>query len=70
MVPGDSALASSRISELVDPGGAILDQPELHGDRLPVLARDAEPQRPRRAFLLGQRAQEGGEPSSGFQLAA
>ena len=47
MVPGRELLGALGISELVDGGLAILDQPELRGDRLAVLAGDAEPERAR-----------------------
>ncbi len=43
----------------MDPGGAVLDQPELGGERDSVLAGDPEPKRAGRAFLLGQGAEEG-----------
>ena len=43
----------------MDPGGAVLHRPQLRRDGRAVLAGDAEPQRSRRPFLLGERAQEG-----------
>jgi hypothetical protein len=67
---GRGAAGLRAVGQLVDEGGLRLHAPDLRGDGFALDRGKAQPQRARRAFALRKGAQESGEASCGFQLAA